>query len=349
MSLRRLLTSKSRLGVPVAAANLFSNYTGAAAMGLWLPLEVYDNVRLIAKATGAFLLKCYSVVSETPIKNQQQVTVSGSVTNGNTATLSLNNAVFVTPSKNFTYNITGADTTSTVAAGLVALATADADAAACGLVFSATGAVITISYPSVSPLNQGAQIEQNEGGDGPANYLTVTTSTSVSATIVLTVSFVIPANALETDISTAGASVIAVGTQFRVDTSGSVTGLYVDIVASGSMQSTAGGGSGGTVTLTSPAATGAAPATFTVVTGGTAVTPFAANSITNGAEITNPNNAAASIFIDLVNAAQASAPGTNGTTTEIAPGDSFGIPGALTTAVSINAPNAGQTFTAWKY
>ena len=96
-------------------------------------------------------------------------------------------------------------------------------------------------------------------------------------------------------------------------------------------------------------ATAAAGASFSIVTGGTAQNVFAAASITNGAVIHNPFAATENLFVDVVNAAQAAEPGSNGTTTAVPPGSSFNVPGGLTTAVSVIAATTAHTFTAWKY
>lgn len=103
------------------------------------------------------------------------------------------------------------------------------------------------------------------------------------------------------------------------------------------------------VTVTAGTTTAAAGASFSIVTGGTAQTAFTAASIVNGGIITNPWGATESLFVDPVNAAQVTAPGTNGTTTELKAGQSFTLPGGLTNAVSVNANTAAHAFTSWKW
>ena len=105
----------------------------------------------------------------------------------------------------------------------------------------------------------------------------------------------------------------------------------------------------GTVATTAPAFTPLAPAAFAVVTGGTAVIAFAANTIVHGAVVKNPTSATETLYIDVVNTAQTSDPGTHGTCMGIAPGQTFPISGNLTTAVSVNAATAGHAFAAWSY
>lgn len=88
------------------------------------------------------------------------------------------------------------------------------------------------------------------------------------------------------------------------------------------------------------------PAASSVVTGGTAVTVFAAGAITGGGFIANPLNATESLWLDLVNVPGTTAPGASGTTVEIPIGGSFTIPAGLSNAVRINAVTAGHAFTA---
>lgn len=104
----------------------------------------------------------------------------------------------------------------------------------------------------------------------------------------------------------------------------------------------------GTVDVVSPPLTPTGPAAFSVVTGGTPVTPFPANSINTGAVIKNPSSAIETLYIDLVHPAQTSDPGSNGTTMGIAPGATFIIPGPLTTGVSVNAATSGHSFAGFK-
>jgi len=95
--------------------------------------------------------------------------------------------------------------------------------------------------------------------------------------------------------------------------------------------------------------TPAAGSSFSIVTGGTAQTAFAANAIVTQGLIVNPKNATESLFIDLVNAAQnVQGGGTNGTSIELSPGQSFSCPPS-TLAVSVNAVTIGHTFIAVRF
>lgn len=115
----------------------------------------------------------------------------------------------------------------------------------------------------------------------------------------------------------------------------------------------AGGGavtiSSGAVSITRQAVTAAAAAAHSIAAAATAVTVFAAGAIVTEGVITNPNAATESLFVDLVNVASDAAPGANGTTTELVPGQSFTVPGGLSNAVTACAATAGHAFTAWRY
>lgn len=102
----------------------------------------------------------------------------------------------------------------------------------------------------------------------------------------------------------------------------------------------------GAVTTKFAAGTPVAGLVHSIVTGLTAVTVFTANTIVNQAYITNPPSATEPLFVDPVTTAVVSAAGTsNGTSTELAPGQTYAT-GPLTTAVTVNATTAAHGFTA---
>jgi hypothetical protein len=104
-----------------------------------------------------------------------------------------------------------------------------------------------------------------------------------------------------------------------------------------------------TVVVASPPLTASAPANFSIVTGGTALNVFNANTIVHGAVIKNPGSAVESLYVDLVNPAQLADPGTLGTCMGIGLGETYIVPGNMTGAVSVNAATTGHTFSAWSY
>ncbi len=89
-------------------------------------------------------------------------------------------------------------------------------------------------------------------------------------------------------------------------------------------------------------ATPAAPSASSIVTGGTAVTVFAAGVIENVADIINPPSASETLYIDFVTAAVAG----SATSIPLSPGQAYRISGPITTAVSAVAATAGHAFVA---
>lgn len=84
--------------------------------------------------------------------------------------------------------------------------------------------------------------------------------------------------------------------------------------------------------------------THTVAVGGTAVNAFGI-SPAGGGYITNPFGASESLFVDPVNPAGTSAPGTYGTTSELVPGQTYPIQPGLTGPVTVNAVTSAHAFT----
>lgn len=81
--------------------------------------------------------------------------------------------------------------------------------------------------------------------------------------------------------------------------------------------------------------TAAAVTAHNIPTGGTAIVAILGGAIITGARIANPRTAL-SMFVDMVNPADKTAPGLNGTTEEIGPGGCWEAPGPLTGNVSVN-------------
>lgn len=106
----------------------------------------------------------------------------------------------------------------------------------------------------------------------------------------------------------------------------------------------------GTVIAKNPIGTPTAGLAHAVVTANTAVTVFSSGTIVNGAYITNPVSAATPLFVNPVTTATVPAtPGaTDGTTIELAPGQTF-TTGPTIVAVTANAATAGHSFVAVRY
>lgn len=83
-----------------------------------------------------------------------------------------------------------------------------------------------------------------------------------------------------------------------------------------------------------------------VVTGGVAVIVWNPPP-TGGGVIINPKNATESLFVDIVNAPGTTAPGTNGTTVELAAGESFIVSPRFGGQVRVNALSSGHVFTVY--
>lgn len=95
-------------------------------------------------------------------------------------------------------------------------------------------------------------------------------------------------------------------------------------------------------------ATAQTAASDTIAAGGTAQTVFAAGSIVTQGIVINPSTATETLYVDFVHAAADTAPGPNGTTFELLPGQKCNVP-PLTGAVSVNAATTGHAFTAFQF
>jgi hypothetical protein len=102
------------------------------------------------------------------------------------------------------------------------------------------------------------------------------------------------------------------------------------------------------VEMTTKVYTPAPGATNVIAAGGTPVTVFEIGDILHGAYITNPFSApnGESVFISMVETPGTSTPGTEGTVEEIIPGQTWRAPGAITTAVKMNALTTGHSVVA---
>lgn len=98
------------------------------------------------------------------------VTIGGTVTVGNTLTLTVNDAALSGGVKSKTYTVVGGDTLTSIAAGITSLVNADTSLAAIGVTATSSGAVILISSAS-------------------ANQTTYSSSTSGGATETISIAF----------------------------------------------------------------------------------------------------------------------------------------------------------------
>lgn len=82
------------------------------------------------------------------------------------------------------------------------------------------------------------------------------------------------------------------------------------------------------------------PTNFAIVTPGLAVNPWPGKHVTAGGFIYNPtSNGTTVIYVDFVNTAEVTSPGTHGTTVDLVPGDSIPIPTGFI-AVTVNSAAA---------
>lgn len=86
-------------------------------------------------------------------------------------------------------------------------------------------------------------------------------------------------------------------------------------------------------------------AATSIVTGGTAVVVFPANSIVNVGDIINPPNASEVLYVDITTVAVAG----SASSIPLMPGQPFHVCGPLTTAVSAVSATGGHVFVAVRY
>lgn len=83
-----------------------------------------------------------------------------------------------------------------------------------------------------------------------------------------------------------------------------------------------------------------------VDTANTPVTVFA-GVLPNGGRVINPFGAALSLFLDYVNPATDTAPGANGTTFELVPGQAENVPAGVNVTLTANSADSAHFFTAF--
>ena len=111
------------------------------------------------------------------------------------------------------------------------------------------------------------------------------------------------------------------------------------------------GGGGGSVTQGTvpwvtlwPSVTPTAASTYTVATGGTAVTAIAASTIAHGFVVRNPTTATEAGCFSITGTATITPGGGNAC---LNAGESYEYDGPVSTALSINAATSGHVFTIW--
>lgn len=155
--------------------------------GLWVPTNFlkYASVDVNGPA-GSFSLSLLGSNSQVWPMNTYTVTVGGTITNLDVATLTFTAALLNTGTEAVHYNIVTADTTTTIAAGLAAAINADAALKALGITATSAAAIITVNWPSAAPVSQPGQ--QSSPTNPPfANSVSIAGSVTGGATETLTV------------------------------------------------------------------------------------------------------------------------------------------------------------------
>ena len=88
------------------------------------------------------------------------------------------------------------------------------------------------------------------------------------------------------------------------------------------------------------------PLTYTIASGGTAVTVFNGSSIPRWATVENPPTATETLYVDFTGVAAVAG---SGTAFAISPGQAFTVAGPITTSVSAVAATSSHTFVAVRY
>lgn len=154
--------------------------------GLWLPVRYAKSGSIeLAGSFTTIQADIYATNQAEPL-NSQAVTIGGTITNGDVATLTFANPLAPNGQATVSYPITGSDTTTTIAAGLAHAITTNVSLTA-GLGFSATSNanVLTITWPSIPPILDPQPM--GTSGPPPQNITAISGSVSGSATETIAV------------------------------------------------------------------------------------------------------------------------------------------------------------------
>lgn len=179
-------------------APLLAGVTAAPFEGLWTPTNFlkYASVDINGPA-GSFSITMLGSNSQVWPMNTYTVTVGGSITNLDVATLTFTAALLQAGTEPVHYNIASADTTTTIATGLAAAVNADTKLAALGITATSAAAVITVNWPSAGPVSQPGQL--SSPSQPPfSNSLSIAGSVTGGATETLTVAVGGDGDTLET-------------------------------------------------------------------------------------------------------------------------------------------------------
>lgn len=179
-------------------APLLAGVIVAPFEGLWTPTNFLKAASVdINGPAGSFSTTILGSNSQVWPMNTYTVTVGGTITNLDVATLTFTAALLATGTEPVHYNIVTADTTTTIAAGLAAAINADTKLAALGITATSAAAVITVNWPSAGPVSQPGQL--SSPSQPPfANSLSIAGTVTGGATETLTVAVGSDGDTLET-------------------------------------------------------------------------------------------------------------------------------------------------------
>lgn len=166
-------------------ATMADSVAAALFEGLWLPSRYAKSGSVELAGSFATVQADIYATNQPDAKNSQTVTVGGTVTNGDAASLTFANPNLPNGTASVSYPITGSDTTTTIATGLAAAILANQTLTALGFSATSLANAVTVSWPSVPP----AADPQPNGTSSPPpqNVTIITGSVSGAASETLTI------------------------------------------------------------------------------------------------------------------------------------------------------------------
>lgn len=160
---------------PFAQAATMLDAAAAIFEGNWLPAEFAKNLSIETDVVGSptFEIDIYASNQDSPV-NSYGITLGGSVTEGDTCALTVNNPNLPGGQQVVSYVAGSSDTLDTIASALAAAINANAALQALGYGATVSGAVVTISWPSGQPTEIG------QTGPAQQNFTTVSGASTAS-------------------------------------------------------------------------------------------------------------------------------------------------------------------------
>ena len=167
-------------------AVLLSGQSSAPFEGAWVPLVgcLQATLEVSASSGATFSGGLWGTNNPDPV-NSYAVTVGGTVTAGDVLTLTFSGGVLFSPAA-VSYTVQSSDTTSTIAAQVVAAVAASTAVAAAGISAQASGSVVTITYPSgISPTTPSVAPAGNPTMNQSLNAIEVSASSTGATTLTV--------------------------------------------------------------------------------------------------------------------------------------------------------------------